>query len=87
MNPHVWQDPDAVPSKCPPEVGWISILEMQTGIVKGIYMSLGGACSDIGTAFAFLRSITKPVSDQILMNAERPKFQGTAENYAEFKRG
>jgi hypothetical protein len=32
MNPQVWQDADAVPSKGPPEMGWISILEMQTRI-------------------------------------------------------
>ncbi len=42
----------------------------------------GGAGSDIGTAIALLGSNNKPLSNQILMNAERPKFQGTAENYA-----
>ncbi len=35
----------------------------------------------------FWGALKNPLSNQILMNTERPKFQGTAENYAEFKRG
>ncbi len=43
-----------------------------------------GAASELGTAMALLGSINNPLSNQIIMNAERPKFQGTAENFSEF---
>ncbi len=45
-----------------------------------------GAASELGTAMALLGSINNPLSDQIIMNAEKPKFQGTAENFSELRR-
>ena len=35
---------------------------------------------------ALLGSINNPLSNQIIMNAEKPKFQGTAANFSEFRR-
>ncbi len=55
--------------------------------MKDVYVLGEGASSDIGIAIAPLVSINNPLSNQIFMNAERPKFKGTAENYAEIKRG
>ena len=35
---------------------------------------------------ALMGSINNPLSNQIIMNANKPKFQGTAENFSEFRR-
>jgi hypothetical protein len=54
--------------------------------ISNIHVLGGGAASELGTAMALLGSINNPLSNQIIMNAERPKFQGTAENFSEFRR-
>jgi hypothetical protein len=36
-------------------------------------------------AMALLGSINNPFSNPIIMNAEMPKFQGTSENFSEFR--
>ena len=46
----------------------------------------GGAASELGTAMALLGSIRNPLSNQIFMNAEKPKFKGAAANLFEFRR-
>jgi hypothetical protein len=71
----------------PPRGGlYIHFGDAERDSVRDVHVMGGGAGSDIGTAIALLGSIKNPLSNQILMNAERPKLQGTAENYAEFKR-
>ena len=40
----------------------------------------------MATAMKLLGSINNPLSNKIIMNAERPKFQRTASNFSEFRR-
>ncbi len=54
--------------------------------IRNINVLGGGAVSELGTAMAILGSIINPLSNQIKMNAERPNFQETAENFLEFRR-
>ncbi len=54
--------------------------------IRNINVLGGGAASELGTAMVLLASINNPLSNEIKTNAERPKFQGTAENLSEFRR-
>ncbi len=54
--------------------------------IRNVNVMGGGAALELGTAMALLGSINNPLSNQNIMNAERSKFQGTAENFSEFRR-
>ncbi len=52
-------------------------------------MVVGNGSSDANNAAALLMNfsnINNPILSQILMEASRPKFQGTAEHFSEFRR-
>ena len=59
------------------------------GSSRNVHMVGGGTGSDMGTAMALLGGLStfnNPLLSQILMEANRPKFQGTAEHFSEFRR-